>query len=253
MRLLLRRFLDLNIGRGFFYLALKFVAGLLKFPQALTDAPGEFRQFLCSEEEHDNENNEDGFRPTGHTEGEWERHNDETTTKCGSCKEKSEDFLFLRQAGFDVSENFWPSLPGDCRTDEVVRCAVAYRIETFQKGGDIALQSSGFQLVGFGEDEGKRDRATGEPVEKLQINRLRAETGVDEDKDAAEVWAVLEIPGDGLAELFPVPLRHLGISIARQVHQIPFSVDEEEVDQFRLPGSGGHFGQSLLTGEHIDQ
>ncbi len=90
MRLLVSRFLHLKLGCGLVHLALEFIACLLELSQALTKAASEFGQFFGPEKENHDQNDEDRFRPAGHTKGERETHMDKTTLNQISCKGNSQ-------------------------------------------------------------------------------------------------------------------------------------------------------------------
>ena len=45
----------------------------------------------------------------------------------------------------------------------------------------------------------------------------------------------------------------LGVAISGKVHQIPVPIDKEMVDEDRLAGCGGGFGQMSFARQHIDE
>ena len=71
MRLFLSGLFYFQVGRALAHLALKFVTGLLELSQALSDPSRKLRQLLCSEKQDEDNENEEGFWPTGHTKGDW--------------------------------------------------------------------------------------------------------------------------------------------------------------------------------------
>lgn len=74
MRLFLGGFLDFKLGRGLAHLAIELITGLLEFSQALTEATSKFGKLFCAEKQNHNHEDKDGFRPSGHTEGNWKIH-----------------------------------------------------------------------------------------------------------------------------------------------------------------------------------
>ena len=73
--LLLRRFLDLELGAGFMNLALKVIAGAFELTEALPYSAGEFWKFLGPEKQEHDDENKNYFRPTRHGQGkEWRVH-----------------------------------------------------------------------------------------------------------------------------------------------------------------------------------
>ena len=72
VRLLLRRFLDLEFGGGFMNLALKIITSPLELTQTLTNSPGQLRKFFRPEKQEHDDENKNYFRPTRHGQGkQW--------------------------------------------------------------------------------------------------------------------------------------------------------------------------------------
>jgi hypothetical protein len=75
VRLLLRRFLDLDFGGGLVNLALELITGSLELTEALADSASEFRKLLSPEKQEHDDKNKNYFRPTRHGQGkEWRVH-----------------------------------------------------------------------------------------------------------------------------------------------------------------------------------
>ena len=72
--LLVSGWLCVDFGRGTAKLALELIPGLLEFSQALAETTGKLGKLFRSEQQHHDDKNEESFRPTGHTEGDWEVH-----------------------------------------------------------------------------------------------------------------------------------------------------------------------------------
>ena len=90
MRLFFGGLFDFKFGRGLVHLAFELITGLLEFSQTLTESAGELGKLFRAEEQNHNHENKDGFRPTGHTEGDWKIHLEQTTTDFWPCKEISQ-------------------------------------------------------------------------------------------------------------------------------------------------------------------
>jgi hypothetical protein len=71
MRLLLGGLFNFKVGRALVHFALKLVASLLEFSQALANPAGEFGEFFRPEKQDYDYKNEEGLGPTGHTESDW--------------------------------------------------------------------------------------------------------------------------------------------------------------------------------------
>ena len=74
MKLVVGGCLNFDFGRGIAKLALELIPCLLEFPQALAKTTGELGKLFCAEEQHDNDKNEDSFRPAGRAERDREIH-----------------------------------------------------------------------------------------------------------------------------------------------------------------------------------
>ena len=75
VRLLLSRFLDLELGGGFVNLALEIITSSLELTEALAYSAGEFRKLLGPEKQEHDDENKNYFRPTRHGQGkEWSVH-----------------------------------------------------------------------------------------------------------------------------------------------------------------------------------
>jgi hypothetical protein len=72
--LLVSGWLSVDFGRGTAKLALELIPGLLEFSQALADTTRKLGKLFRSEQQHHDDKNEESFRPTGHTKGDWEVH-----------------------------------------------------------------------------------------------------------------------------------------------------------------------------------
>ena len=62
-------------------------------------------------------------------------------------------------------------------------------------------------------------------------------TDVNEYEDIGELYTLEDVLRNHLLQFVALRLRTFGIAITGKVHQIPFLVDNEMVDQERLAGS----------------
>ena len=103
-------------------------------------------------------------------------------------------------------------------------------------------------FVDLCEDERKGDFVFPEPFHKLQVDLLRFVATVDQDKQIRELFAFQDIIFDDPLDIFASLFSPLGKTIAREIDQIPLSVDEEMVDKQRfswfLRGHGKPFFSS---------
>jgi hypothetical protein len=75
VRLLLRRFFDLEFGGGLMNLALEIITSSLELTEAQAYSAGEFRKLLGPEKQEHDDENKNYFRPTRHGQGkEWSVH-----------------------------------------------------------------------------------------------------------------------------------------------------------------------------------
>ena len=65
--------------------------------------------------------------------------------------------------------------------------------------------------------------------------------------------AAEHVVGDEFREFTPLDLRGAGVSVTREIDQIPCVVDPEVVDQSGLAGRSGDFCQALASGEEVDE
>lgn len=107
----------------------------------------------------------------------------------------------------------------------------------------------GFDLVGFGEDEGKWEFVIDEPLDELEVEFLRGVAGVDEDEGAAEVFALDEVFGDEFVELVAHFFGDFGVAVSGEVDEGPVVVDLKEVDLAGAAGGFGNAGETVFVGE----
>ena len=110
-------------------------------------------------------------------------------------------------------------------------------VQLLQIVADIAVYLAAFQLVGFGENDGKRHSVLAQPFYKGKVDGLRLMAAVDEDKEAGHLLALQDI---GLYDALNLLLSFLsasGVAIAGKVDDIPVLVDQEMIDEHCFSGN----------------
>lgn len=122
-----------------------------------------------------------------------------------------------------------------------------------REAGDAAAGLRSGELVGLGEDDSERDAVFAQHLDEAQVDLLRFEPDVDQHEQEVQLLAAEHVVGDDLGELVAPALRRAGVAVARQVDQIPPTVDQKVVDKPRLAGRSRDFGQPGAPGKHVDQ
>jgi len=76
---------------------------------------------------------------------------------------------------------------------------------------------------------------------------------VDQYEDGDEVLSFPQIVFDHFLPPLPFRQRDLCKAISRQIHDIPFVIDDKMVQQLRFARSIGGLGQFFVVGEHVDE
>ena len=92
-----------------------------------------------------------------------------------------------------------------------------------------------------------------QPLHELEINLLRLQATIYEDKQVSHLLAAQHIALNHAPELLTGLLAALGIAVAREIDDIPLAVDEEVIDEQRLARGGAGLGQGFTPREHIDE
>ena len=117
-----------------------------------------------------------------------------------------------------------------------------------------ALLTLGFrEFVGLGKDDAERNTVLAEHLDEPQVDLLGFEADVHQHEQEVHFLAFEHVVGDQLRKFAALRLRRAGISVARQVDQIPGVVDAEMVYQARFPGRSRYLGQPRAGGEHVDE
>ena len=88
-------------------------------------------------------------------------------------------------------------------------------------------------------------------MNEFEVDYLRWMTTINEHKDQTEIGSLRQVVHDHTLEF--VPISRLRVAIARQVHEAPFVVNQEEIDQLRAAWCGGDFSQRGLVRQQVDQ
>ncbi len=118
---------------------------------------------------------------------------------------------------------------------------------------DVHLQSSTFQLIGFGEDDGERYTVFAQPFHEFEVDGLRFEPAVDEHKEIGHLLTFQDVVFDDGTYLILAFEPATCIAIAGQVDKVPTLVDEVVIDQLGFAGGSAGVGQFFALDEHVDQ
>lgn len=170
--------------------------------------------------------------------------------RCGVFEGKLVDPL---DSGFDEAENLLPAIAGGGGGLEDDGFAGAEFLHGFGEEADVFFDELGFDLVGFGEDEGEGEFVLDKPLDELEIEFLRGVAGVDEDEGAAEVLPFDEVFGDELVELVAHFFGDFGVAVSGEVDEGPVVVDFEEINFAGAARGFGDSGEAVLVGEQVDE
>jgi len=131
--------------------------------------------------------------------------------------------------------------------------AVAELAHGFLELGDVFFHGGHFDLIGFGVNKDEWDAVFDEPGGEFEVDFLRGESGIDEDKHAAQVLAHGEVVRDKFVKFPALLAGGFGVSVAGEVNERPFFVDEEEVDHACASRFAGDGGEVFDLGESIDE
>ena len=107
--------------------------------------------------------------------------------------------------------------------------------------------------VAFGKNNGERYLAGTECIDKININFLGGQVGINEDKSHRELLTFDQVVVDHGGEIVLLLFGNAGKAVARQINQMPVTIDKEEIEQAGFPRGGGYLGESVSAGEHINQ
>ena len=121
------------------------------------------------------------------------------------------------------------------------------------KQGDVPGHDALFAFVDFVENQSEGEPTLDQPLHELQVDLLRWDAGVDDDKNTRQPLATGDVVGDDIVEVVALFLEHLRIAIAWQIDKPPFFVDDEKIDQLGMSRCRGHLGKIFFPGKHVQQ
>ena len=125
--------------------------------------------------------------------------------------------------------------------------------QLLQVVADVAVYPAAFQLVGFGENDGKRHSVLAQPFYESEVYGLRFVAAVDEDKEAGHLLALQNVGLYDALNLFLAFLSALGIAVARKIDDVPVLINQEVIDEHGLSRSCGCHGESFTPRQHVDE
>lgn len=117
----------------------------------------------------------------------------------------------------------------------------------------LGLEGYRAHLVTFGEDDGERYLALSQFEEEVHVDLAYVMTRIDKDEEHDHLFREVQVVSDHLFELLLSGRRHLGVSVARKVDEIPLPVDEEVVHKSGLSRLAGGHCKILFLAEHVDE
>ena len=104
-------------------------------------------------------------------------------------------------------------------------------------------------FVAFGEYQPERHAVFAEHPDKIEVDLLRIEPGIDQHEQENHRLPFLHVIGNQLRELPALVFRNARIAVSGQIDQIPLRIDFKMIDQPGFTGSRGNFSDDLPTFE----
>ena len=142
-----------------------------------------------------------------------------------------------------MRENMRAAELGLDRTGEDFRDGNVVFAEVLLEESDVVVHAVRRLFVDFCEDEREGHLAGFHPLNEGEVDRLRGQAGVDQDKNVTEEFAFLDVVADGFVEIEALLLGNLGVAVAGQIDERPVAVDREKIDELRLAWLVGNFGE----------
>lgn len=109
------------------------------------------------------------------------------------------------------------------------------------------------ELVGLGEQHEARQLARPQPFEQPPVVRRERVARIHQRDHANQGFALRQVAADQRLPACAQLLRHLGITVAGQVHQPPPAAQVEEIDHLRAPRRLADERQAPAPSERIDR
>ena len=165
----------------------------------------------------------------------------------------SDTLLETAVDALNIIKQFVSTLTAGRTRNEVRRQFFPRLFELFKVGLHLRTYLYLRQFIRLCEDNRKGYAIFAEEVEEIEVFLLRLVAYVNEDEKAGELFAFQYIMTDKVPEFIHLTLTPLGISVAREVDQVPRSVDEKVVDEQCLARCGRCQGQFLTLRQHVDE
>lgn len=153
----------------------------------------------------------------------------------------------------DVSEEFISAHSRFRTRHEVLWQFLPLLFERVKERVDILFQFASFVLIRLSEDNAERHAMLAQPLNELQINFLWCQSGVNQYKQTRQLFALKDIFFNDVLKLFGCFFASLSIAISREVHQVPFFINQEMVDKHRLARHRRRHRQFLAPRKHVNQ
>lgn len=152
-----------------------------------------------------------------------------------------------------IVKDFFPASTVLGTGNEVRRKFFPLLGQFFHVGTHIGSELAVRQLVGLGEDKTEGDAVLAQPFDELQVYLLRLVTRIDQKEETRQLLAIQNVGSDHVLQLLLFLFAPLGITIAREIHKVPFFVDDKMIDEHRLARRRTGLGQLGMVGKHIDK
>ena len=118
---------------------------------------------------------------------------------------------------------------------------------------DVRRHRFGRAAIRFRKDDDERQCVAREPLHKFQIYWLRFQTGINQQKHAAEIWPVLEVIRHRAVELRDMFPRTFGVTVAGQIYKAPRFAHRKKIDELCETRRGRDARQPLDARERVQQ
>ncbi len=125
--------------------------------------------------------------------------------------------------------------------------------EGFAVGGDVVFGGFFAEFVGLGEYNAEWYSVFAQELHEFKVDFLRLVARVDQQEEVGHLAALEYVAFDDFLQTLAVCLAALGVSVAREVHDVPAVVDQEVVDQHGLAWCRGCHGKILAPCKHVDE
>ena len=150
-------------------------------------------------------------------------------------------------------QNLVPSGLFFCRSIKYLRQLIPMCTHIFLIFRDIIGKLPFRQFINLRKNHHKRNPVFAQPVHKFQINFLHRNPRVKQHHHTHQIGPFQYIILQKLHPHFLPVLRYLSITIPRQIHQIPVSVNNKMINQLRFPWLPRSFRHIIPLAKHINK